>query len=142
MQLVLQWPACLVYLDDIIIYSRSIAEHLYRLRLVLQRLRHDGLKIKPSKCHFLNKNVKYLGHTISAEGIRTDPDKTAVIHQWSAPTNLKELRQFLGFASYYRRFIKLFANISAPLKTCLSVIAIQYSLQHKKCIYNYNFINI
>ena len=63
MQLVLaglQWSVCLVYLDDIIIYSRSIAEHLYRLRLVLQRLRHGGLKIKPSKCHFLNKSVKYL----------------------------------------------------------------------------------
>ena len=116
----LQWSVCLVYLDDIIIYSRSIAEHLYRLRLVLQRLRHGGLKSKPSKCHFLNKSVKYLGHIISAEGIRTDPDKIAVIHQWPAPTNLKELRQFLGFASYYRRFIKTFANIAAPLYKLLT----------------------
>ena len=59
--------------------------------------------------------MKYLGRIISAEGIQTDPDKTAVIHQWPAPTNLKEIRQFLGFASYYRRFIKNFANVAAPL---------------------------
>ena len=135
MQLVLaglQWSVCLVYLDDIIIYSRSIAEHLYRLWLVLQRLRHGGLKIKPSKCHFLNKSVKYLGHIISAEGIRTDPDKTAVIHQWPAPTKLKELRQFLGFASYYRQFIKNFANIAAPLyKLTEKQTSWEWTYQHR-----------
>ena len=106
----LQWSVCLVYLDDIIIYSRSIAELLYKLQLVLLRLRYGGLKIKSFKCHCFKKNIDI----ISAVGIRTDPDKTAVIHQWPAPTNLKELQQCLGFASY-RRLIKNFANIAAPL---------------------------
>ena len=75
----LHWTTCLVYLDDIIIYSRTVEEHLQRLKEVLERLKGAGLKLKPSKCHLLRKSVKYLGHVISEHGVGTDPEKTASI---------------------------------------------------------------
>ena len=83
----LQWSICLVYLDDIIIHSKTVKEHLARLREVFTRLRQAGLKIKPAKCHLMQKSVTYLGHIISEHGVETDPEKTHIIRHWPSPKN-------------------------------------------------------
>uniref|UniRef100_A0AAV2LBN6 ribonuclease H n=1 Tax=Knipowitschia caucasica TaxID=637954 RepID=A0AAV2LBN6_KNICA len=89
--------------------------HLQRLQLVFDRLRKHGLKLKPSKCHLMKKEVQYLGHRVCAEGIRTDPEKISKVKDWPQPTNRKEVLRFLGFAGYYRRFVESYAKIAAPL---------------------------
>jgi hypothetical protein len=111
----LQWSECLVYLDDVIILGRTFDEHLRNIQLVLQRIRESGLQLKPSKCFFFQQQVQYLGHIISRDGIATDPAKTEKVSTWPVPTSKREIQQFLGFASYYRRFIKDFACIARPL---------------------------
>ena len=105
----------LVYLDDIVVYSSTISEHLQRLEHVLLKLKENGLKIEPEKCQFFKKSVKYLGHVVSAEGVATDPAKTEVVAKWPMPGTLKDLRSFLGFTSYYRRYVPGFAQKAAPL---------------------------
>ena len=105
----------LIYLDDILIFSKTVEEQLERLEFVFQRLRQPGLKLKLSKCHFFKKEVRYLGHVISQDGIKTDPDKTKAIQNWKVPTNEKELRSYLGLCSYYRKFVPGFSKIAAPL---------------------------
>lgn len=111
----LSWVTCLVYLDDIIIFSHTVEGHLQRLTEVLQRLKEAGLKIKPNKCHLLRKSVRYLGYVVSEKGLTADADKVKCVENWPTPTDQESLRQFLGFASYYRKFIRNFANIAAPL---------------------------
>ena len=111
----LQWSECLVYMDDIIILGRSFLEHLGNLQEVLQRLRDAGLKLKPSKCAFFRQSVKYLGHVISREGISVDQEKVTKVATWPTPTSTQEVQRFLGFAGYYRRFIRDFAEIAKPL---------------------------
>jgi RNase H-like domain found in reverse transcriptase/Reverse transcriptase (RNA-dependent DNA polymerase)/Zinc knuckle len=106
---------CLVYLDDIICYSSTIEEHLERLMVLLQRLQKAGLKLKPEKCSLFQKSVSFLGHTISEFGIGTDSKKTKAVSEWPVPTCLRGVRSFVGLASYYRRFIKDFAKVAAPL---------------------------
>ncbi|KAG1931367.1 hypothetical protein F2P79_021615 [Pimephales promelas] len=105
----------LVYLDDILVFSKTFPEHLERLRTVLLRLQETGLKVKVGKCHFLQSTVTFLGHQISAEGIATDPNKISAVKQWAVPTTLKALRSFLGFCGYYRRFVPGFSKIAGPL---------------------------
>ena len=113
----LHWSTCLVYLDDIIVFNQTVEEHLQRLEEVLARLQQAGLKIKPSKCHILCKSVKYLGYIVSEKGVEVDPGKTSCVCTWATPLNHESLRHFLGFASYYRKFIPNFAQIAAPLHT-------------------------
>ncbi len=105
----------LIYLDDIIIPSSTVDEQIARLRLVFQKLQDTGLKLKPSKCQWFLYEVRYLGHIVSAEGISTDPDKIAAVAKWPVPVKAPDLRSFLGFTSYYRRFIKNYLRIAKPL---------------------------
>ena len=105
----------LVYLDDLLVYSRTFDEHIDQLDRLLTRLEETGLKLKPSKCQFLRREVTYLGHTISAEGVSCEAGKVEAVTNWPVPTTVTEVRSFLGFASYYRRFISGFSRIAGPL---------------------------
>ena len=105
----------LVFLDDVIVFSETLEEHEDRLLRALQRLREFGLKLSPEKCQFFRTSVKYLGHVVSANGVETDPQKIAALTTWPRPNNIKELKSFLGFAGYYRRFIKDYSKIARPL---------------------------
>ena len=96
----LQWSSCLVYLDDLIIPGKTFLEHLAHLREVFQRLREAGLKLKPNKCNLCLKEVEFLGHVISVEGVWTDPGKTEKVATWPVPTSKREVQQFLGLANY------------------------------------------
>lgn len=110
---------CFVYMDDIIIFSSSLDEHIKHLKLVLQKLKEAKLKIQLEKCEFFRKETQFLGHTVSEDGVRPNNDKIKVIKQWPIPKSEKEIRQFLGILGYYRRFIKDFAKIVKPLTNLL-----------------------
>lgn len=109
------WLFVLVYMDDLIIFSKSFEDHIRHLRFVFQRLSDYNVHLNPKKCHFAQEEIEYLGHVISTKGILPHPNKLRAISDMPAPTNLKEVRAFLGLAGYYRRFIKDFASIGEPL---------------------------
>ncbi|KRZ67383.1 Retrovirus-related Pol polyprotein from transposon 17.6 [Trichinella papuae] len=111
----LTWKTCFVYLDDIIVFGKTEEEHLERLEGVLSRLQSVGLKIKPEKCQLMRQSVHYLGHVVTQHGVGTDPEKTAAVQKWPTPRCVREVRQFLGLASYYRRFVRNFAGVANPL---------------------------
>ncbi|XP_069840942.1 uncharacterized protein [Dendropsophus ebraccatus] len=115
----LNFQSVLLYLDDVIVYSRTYEDHVHHLAEVFQVLIDHGLKIKPSKCHLLKPQVNYLGHVVSAEGIQPDPEKISAVEHWDTPKTVKEVRSFLGFAGYYRRFIPHFAQVAEPLNELL-----------------------
>lgn len=118
-----QCQTLLLYLDDIVIFSSTVAQHLERMETVLGRLQREGLKAKLSKCAFFQREVHYLGHVISSEGVATDPGKIEAVADWSRPATVSELRSFLGFASYYRRFVEGFAKMAAPLHALVAELA-------------------
>jgi hypothetical protein len=109
----------LVFFDDILIYSRTYEEHVMHIRQVFVLLAQDQWKIKFSKCSFAQREISYLGHVISRQGVGTDPSKIAAISQWPSPVNIKEHRSFLGLAGYYRKFVRHFGIISKPLTDLL-----------------------
>lgn len=115
----LQNETCLVYLDDIIIFSTSLQEHIERLREVFERLRQSNFKVQLDKSEFLHKEVAYLGHKITCEGVKPNPEKIESVKNFPIPKTQKEIKSFLGLAGYYRRFIKDFAKITKPLTICL-----------------------
>ena len=110
---------CLIYLDDIVVFSSTFEEHIERLEAVFRRLQTNNLKLKASKCEFFKREVTYLGHVVSKEGISTDPAKTEAVLNWPVPKTVKEVRMFLGFTGYYRRFVKGYASIVRPLNDLL-----------------------
>ena len=111
----LQWEISVVYLDDILCYSGDISESIEGLTPIFQRFRNANLTLKPSKCHFFQKSVKFLGHIVSQEGIKCDPSKIEAVKNWPRPSSVSDVRSFLGFAAYYRRFFQGFGSISSPL---------------------------
>lgn len=115
----IQNETCLVYLDDIIIYSSSLQEHVLRLREVLDRLRIANLKVQLDKTEFLRKEVAYLGHIVTPHGVRPNPDKIQTIKNYPIPKTTKQIKGFLGLLGYYRKFIKDFAKITKPFTNCL-----------------------
>lgn len=118
-----QGQSLLLYLDDIVIYSSSVEQHLQRLEMVLGRLQKEGLKAKLEKCAFFQQEVGYLGHVISSQGVSTDPKKIEAVANWRRPSQVSELRSFLGFASYYRRFVSGFAKLAGPLHQLVAELA-------------------
>ncbi|KAL4008013.1 hypothetical protein ACER0C_001865 [Sarotherodon galilaeus] len=118
----------LVFLDDVIVFSRTLEEHEERLMKVLTRLKEFGLKLSPEKCVFFQTSVRYLGHVVSRNGVQTDPEKISALKTWPVPQTLRELKSFLGFAGYYRRFVKGYSSIVKPLHNLTS----GYPPSHKK----------
>ena len=111
----LHWETRLFYLDDIIVFSSMWEEHLARLRQVFKRLRHANLKLGAEKCTFAAKEVSYLGHRVTEEGLLPDPALLTAILEIPPPKTATEVRSFLGLAGYYRRCVKNFAAIAGPL---------------------------
>lgn len=115
----LQGVEMFVYMDDIVVYAKTIEEHNQKLTKLLGRLKTAGLVLQPDKCRFLCKEIGYLGHVISKEGVKPDPKKVEAVDNFPRPKGRKNIKQFLGLAGYYRRFIPNFATIAKPLTLLL-----------------------
>jgi len=111
----LTWKICLVYIDDIIVFSKTFEEHLRNLDLVFTQIHEANLKLNPEKCKLFQVEVPFLGHVISEKGIATDSKKTKAITEWPTPKTVRDIRSFLGLCSYYRRFVENFSGIAKPL---------------------------
>ena len=111
----LTYETCLVYLDDIIVFSRDFDSHMERLQEIFRRLRAANLKLHVKKCCLFQRRVDFLGHVLTESGIEVQPEKIKAVQNWPTPRNLTELRSFVGLCSYYRRFISGFADMAAPL---------------------------
>jgi hypothetical protein len=109
----------LVFFDDTLIYNKSWEDHVQHVDRVLQLLEAEQLYVKPSKCFFGVNEVEYLGHIVSHEGVKEDPNKIKSIKEWSIPTTLRHLRGFLGLTGYYCKFANNYGRISAPLTTLM-----------------------
>ena len=119
-------------MDDIIIFSDTKEEHLKRLEAVFQKLHAAGLKLKPSKCFFLREEIEYLGHVVSGKGISTNPKKVEAVAKWPTPQTVYDVRSFLGFVGYYRRFIKDFSKIAKPIREVITGLENQSKRSAKK----------
>jgi len=115
----LQGLKCFVYLDDIVIYGKNLEDHNNKLQAVFHRLREHNLKLQPEKCHFLKKEVVYLGHKCSSKGALPDPEKTKCVQTFPRPRTIRQVQSFLGLTNYYRKFIPNFSNIAEPINKIL-----------------------
>lgn len=109
----------LVFFDDILVYSHSLEEHLAHVRVVFEILRAHSLFVKHKKCEFAKRELEYLGHIISCDGVKVDQEKIKAMIDWPAPTTITELRGFLGLTGYYRKFVKDYGIIARPLTNLL-----------------------
>ena len=123
---------CIVYLDNIIIFSDTKEEHIKRLEAVFQKLMAAGLKLKPTKCFFFRDEIEYLGHVVSGKGISTNPKKIEAVTKWPTPKTVYDVRSFLGFVGYYRRFIKNFSKITKPIRELITGLENQSKRAAKK----------
>ena len=114
----LNW--CIIYLDYVIVFSKTPKDHIERLHGVFHKLFMAGLKLKPRKCEFFKSKIAYLGHIVSAKGIETDPKKVEAVKNWTIPKTFTDVRSFLGFTNYYRRFIKDYAKVARLLNILIS----------------------
>jgi hypothetical protein len=127
----------LVFVDDILIYSPSLETHLSHLQEVFNILREHNFLLKMSKCSFAQQSLEYLGHVISAAGVATDPTKIKAVQEWPTPTDLKQLRGFLGLSGYYRKFIRHYGLLSSPLTDLLKKHnPFCWTPQHQMCFDN------
>lgn len=108
-----------IFFNDILIYSQSSTEHLQHLEMVFTILNSNALFVRKSKCCFRLTGLAYLGHVITTEGIRPDPDKVSMIVTWPVPITVKQVRAFLGLTGYYRHFISRYAQVAAPITDLL-----------------------
>ncbi|KAJ0800601.1 putative nucleotidyltransferase, Ribonuclease H [Helianthus annuus] len=122
----------LIFFDDVLVYSKSLQQHLVDLREVLQLFRDNQLYAKRSKCSFAGSQIEYLGHVISKDGVSTDPSKIAAVQNWPVPTTVKQLRGFLGLTGYYRRFVSSYGSIAKPLTNLLQKDAFRWSMEAQK----------
>ncbi|CAC5410726.1 unnamed protein product [Mytilus coruscus] len=111
----LNYQIALVYVDDILVYSRTFEDHLKHLQLVFDRLKAANLTLKPSKCQFARKEVIYLGHKVSKKGVEVDKSKIETVESFPVPTTEKQVRSFLGLCNYYRKFVQGYSHIAGPL---------------------------
>jgi hypothetical protein len=133
----LQNEICLVYLDDVIVFSTSLQEHIVNLRQVFQRLREANLKIQLEKSEFLKKETAYLGHIIKTDGIKPNPGKILCIKNFPMPKTKKEIKSFLGLLGYYRKFVPNFADVTKPLTNCLKKNSkINFNSEYCQCFEN------
>ena len=131
-ELHLNW--CIIYLDDIIVFSKTPEEHLKQLQGVFEKLAKAGLKLKPSKCELFKSRITYLGHNVSAAGIETDPKKIESVKNWTLPRTVMDVRSFLGFTNHYHRFIQSYAKVAQPLNALIS----GKNANHKKSLVKWN----
>ncbi|CAG9119218.1 unnamed protein product [Plutella xylostella] len=132
----LQGLHCLVFLDDVIIYSHDLESHMQKLNLVFDKLRHFNLKLQPDKCEFLRREVAYLGHVITDKGVSPNPEKVKAVSEFPVPKNPKDVKSFLGLAGYYRRFIENFSKITKPLTSLLKKDACFHWSQEQQEAFN------
>ena len=119
----------IIFLDDILVFSETMEEHLEHLCIVFELLRAHQLYVKESKCTFAADHIDYLGHVISKEGVATDKEKTQAMEQWPTPTNATELRGFLGLTGYYRKFVARYGIIAKPLTNLLTKKGFEWTAQ-------------
>ncbi|XP_076913571.1 uncharacterized protein LOC143572239 [Bidens hawaiensis] len=127
-----------VYFDDVLIYSANIGEHVSHIRQVLALLRKDSLYAAKKKCVFMAPEVLFLGYVVSGEGIQVDESKVAAIKQWPTPNSITEVRSFHGLASFYRRFIRNFSSIMAPVTDCMKGKTFMWS-EDAECLAGWNW---
>ena len=130
----LKWTSCFVYLDDIVVFGRTFEEHNQRLREVLQCVCEAGFMLNPKKCFFGMHEINYLGHIVNKDGVRPGEEKSLRIKQAKRPTNVRQMRSFLGMCNYFRRFIPDYGNLTAPLNELIKKsIKWVWTPQHEQC---------